>query len=258
MRKSKRPKGVVLWSGASAIDGAPIVCIAVFSSKNEKTGDMVQSFILRPDQAPTEAVQSGADASICGNCPHRGFGNGKGRSCYVNVGNSPNQVYKSWVRGIYPQYVATEHARWFEGRAFRLGAYGDPSAVPYEVWDALVRSVRGWTGYTHQWRTLDQRFSGVCMASCDSSRDRDDAVRMGWRTFRVKGADDALMPGEFACPASDEGGKRMQCIDCLACGGTRLGRLAPRAGGVVINVHGTRVHRANHTRRVMLTLSISK
>jgi hypothetical protein len=258
MRKAKirRPKGVVLYSGPSSIDGSPIVAIATFKSDNSKTGNMIQSWILRPEQKPTDTVAMGADVSICGNCPHRGFGNGKGRSCYVNVGNSPNSVWKGWVRGIYPRYDATVHARFFNGREFRLGAYGDPSAVPFEVWENVVREVQGHTGYTHQWRTLDQRFSGLCMASCDSPKDREDAVAKGWRTFRVKGAQDAIMPGEFVCPASDEGGHRVQCIDCMACGGTRMGKMSARAGGVVINVHGLKVHVANHTRRVALTISI--
>jgi hypothetical protein len=42
------PNGVILWEGASAIDGAPIVVIATGlkrGSRNGKTGAQVQTFI---------------------------------------------------------------------------------------------------------------------------------------------------------------------------------------------------------------------
>ena len=68
--------GYILWEGASLIDGAPIVVIATgFASRstNRKTGGMVQTYILRRDIDPVSAVQSGDDASICGDCPHRGI-----------------------------------------------------------------------------------------------------------------------------------------------------------------------------------------
>ena len=67
--------GVIIWEGASAIDGAPIRVIATglkTSSHNAKTGDLIQTWILRADMTPQEAVDSGADESICGGCPHRG------------------------------------------------------------------------------------------------------------------------------------------------------------------------------------------
>jgi hypothetical protein len=58
------------------IDGEPIVVIATGfkrSSANPKTGDMLQTWILRRDVAPFAAIHNGADASICGDCPLRGI-----------------------------------------------------------------------------------------------------------------------------------------------------------------------------------------
>ena len=66
--------GVVLYRGPSRLDGAPIVVVATGlqrPSENEKTGPMVQTWILRSDEHPVSAVHSGADASICGDCPLR-------------------------------------------------------------------------------------------------------------------------------------------------------------------------------------------
>ena len=91
MLKSKT-NGVVLYEGPSQIDGAPIVMIAVGllqGSTNTKTGAMVQTYILRQDMPPIEAVKTGADESICGGCTHRGDGTGKKRSCYVTLIHGP-------------------------------------------------------------------------------------------------------------------------------------------------------------------------
>ena len=41
--------GIILWEGKSELDGKPIVLIAIDHSSNSKTGDMVQTYILRSD-----------------------------------------------------------------------------------------------------------------------------------------------------------------------------------------------------------------
>ena len=58
--KSKKSnlKGVVLYNGASVLDGEPVVCIATFNSNNEKTGDMIQTRIIRSDMSPLEASKT--------------------------------------------------------------------------------------------------------------------------------------------------------------------------------------------------------
>jgi hypothetical protein len=89
----QKPNGLVLYRGPSQLDGAPIIVVATGiagASRNAKTGDLIQTWILREDISPTEAVKTGADASICGTCPHRGTiseGKNIGRSCYVTSGN---------------------------------------------------------------------------------------------------------------------------------------------------------------------------
>jgi hypothetical protein len=80
--------GFVVWEGESCLDGAPIVLIVIgFSRKstNRKTGGMLQSYILRRDVSPLEAVRIGLDPSVCGDCPHRSTASGGEGSCYVNM-----------------------------------------------------------------------------------------------------------------------------------------------------------------------------
>jgi hypothetical protein len=42
-------RGVVLYEGPSELDGKPIVVVATFNSVNDKTGNMVQTWIIRSD-----------------------------------------------------------------------------------------------------------------------------------------------------------------------------------------------------------------
>lgn len=235
----ENPNGVVLWEGRSLIDGEPVVVVATFRSENRKTGDMIQTFILLADTPPVDAAATGADVAICGSCPLRGImadGRNRDRACYVNLGQSPASVWECWDRGGYPRYDPARHRRLFLGRSLRIGAYGDATATPYDAWESVLRAVRKRrTGYTHQWRTCDQRWRGKLMASVETVLGKVEANTLGWRTFRTKLAGDARLPGEKGCPASKEEGNRKMCDGCLWCSGAEYGR-----GDIVIDAHGTR------------------
>lgn len=232
--------GVVIWEGPSAIDGAPLVVIATgikAASRNAKTGSLIQTWILRADIAPHDAIKTGEDSSICGDCPHRGVvvdGKNEKRSCYVITHQAPLSAWRCYQRGGYAKLDLDAARALFAGRNVRLGAYGDPAAVPFDVWESvLADSARG-TGYTHQWHKADSRFARYCMASADSAEQAAAAQAMGYRTFRVGTAAEKVARGEFLCPASAEAGKKLSCADCLACGGTR----APNKASVFIPAHG--------------------
>src|SRR5690606_5702489 len=123
---------------------------------------------LRLDQHPTEALRTGADRAICGACPLRGV-NGSARACYVSVAQAPSAVWRALQRGDYP---ALPGVHVFRHQLVRYGAYGDPAAVPLRIWEAIAERAAGFTGYTHQWRTADPRYSRYLMASADSPEDR--------------------------------------------------------------------------------------
>jgi hypothetical protein len=214
--------GFIFYRGPSMLDGAPIIAVATGTargSRNGKTGSEVQTWILRDDMSPVDAVKSGNDRSICGTCIHRGPNNdGSERSCYVTVFQAPLVVWKSAQRGLYPQLNEHAASLALSGKVVRLGSYGDPAAVPAHVWRALVAFTEGHTGYTHQWRTNDD-LRDLCMASCDSAFEQELAKAQGWRTFRVMRQGDRMLPREIACPASKEAGAKTNCSACKACGG---------------------------------------
>lgn len=244
-KTTKQPRGYIIYRGPSKLDGAPIVAVALTHSGNVKTGDMVQTYIIRDDMTPREAANTGADSSVCGTCPHRGTidtdsGRNVGRSCYVTLFHGPRVVDVQVRAGAYPDALSSRaRGSIARGRFVRLGTYGDPAAVPARVWQHLLMFSAGHTGYTHQWRNpAAAALRGLVMASADSVAEQRDAAADGWRTFRVATSAGKL-PGEAVCPASAEAGHKLQCHQCLACGGAD----GQRRGHIVIQAHGAgKVH----------------
>lgn len=239
--------GAILWEGASPIDGSPIVMIitglAGKASDNRKTGEMLQTWILRRDMSPVDALKSGQDRAICGDCPMRGIvdpvtGKLKGRACYVNVGQAPRGIWECYARGGYAHVSPADMGERIAGQAIRLGAYGDPGLVPLSVLQDLTRHARLWTGYTHQWRTITSAYSDLLMASAETVADRRKARGLGYRVFQVvpKGTD--LREIRAMECASTRERNPLHCADCGACAGTRNGA-TPNAVDVVITAHGT-------------------
>jgi hypothetical protein len=231
-------KSGILYQGPSLIDGAPIVVIATYSDRNPKTGLVVQTYILRADINPLEASKTGADVSICGDCRHRGIPTAdparkqaKDRTCYVNLGQGVLITYRAFLRGVYPDAQTRDARRAIgRGRMVRVGTYGDPGAVPSDVWDDLLCDAQGWTAYTHRtgWRPE------LAMQSADSLEQARALWQIGARTFRViwKGEQiDATR--EVLCPASKEAGRRTTCAACKLCAGTAT--RSPRS--VAIHAH---------------------
>jgi hypothetical protein len=215
------PQGIVLWKGKSLLDGERIMVIATGlsgKSENRKTGAMIQTYILRRDIHPILARRLGEDKSICGDCKLRECG-----ACYVNLAHGPISVFNAFHDSSYKEFESSD-IRQFIGKNVRIGSYGEPSAVPFFVWERIANVASKVNGYTHQWKTCDQRLKQYCMASVDSivgyNKEYDQARAMGWRTFRVReNENNPLLPDEFICPASTEGQAKTNCNNCGACGG---------------------------------------
>lgn len=241
---------MVVWQGVSQLDGVtPIVVLATYdtrggdsSSQNAKTGGMVQTFVLRDDVDPLEAKRLGLDEAICGTCPHRARQSGGSDACYVNVGQAPLSTWRAYKRDgtreakkARSQDSVPFDVNAFAGRKVRIGSYGDPGAVPVAVWQAIVAVAGGVTGYTHAWKTVDPAFAGFAMASADSVAEGRAARALGYRSFIVRGLDQAKPRGAIVCPASAEAGKKTVCASCLQCGGT-----SARGGrDITIVAHGS-------------------
>ena len=213
----RKPSGLILYEGPSLINGEPIIAIAnCFSrSENKKTGkNTIQTWILPRFTSPTIARNTCEDKSVCGDCKHREWS-----TCYVNLGHGPFGVFHAYHRGTYKP-LNTEFMKMFKGKVLRMGSYGDPTAIPYDIWASVAKVSKGVIGYTHQWKTCDQRFSHFCMASVDNVNEAISAKNQGWRTFRTMIEGDSLLADEYHCPAANESGHKTTCDKCSGCGGT--------------------------------------
>ena len=236
--RRKAHKSAILYSGPSLIDGSPIVAIAIIRSGNSKTGNMIQTHIIRGDISPLEASKTGQDYSICGDCKHRGTRTdnplkkqAEGRSCYVNLGQGPSQVFKAYKKGNYKPTTQQERQEIGRGRMIRLGTYGDPAAVPQSIWQDVLHASEGHTGYTHQHGSktnpANPDIYKKLMHSADTQQEALEAHAKGYRTFRViplkQWQDEgkaSLLKNEISCPASKEAGARVQCKECKLCAGS--------------------------------------
>ena len=244
----KKPTGYVIYDGPSLADGKPIVVIATVKSGNSKTGNMIQTYIIRKDIDPRLANKTGEDFSICGYCPHKGeamtpahpdYGKytlAKNRTCYVRIDQGVLIVYKAFHRGIYPiAYGHNAIAAIGAGRVVRLGTYGDPAIVPSWVWESLLSLADSWTGYSHQSGLANADFRpDLTMHSADSLDDAKLAWSKGNRTFRiVANVKDIVKGKETLCPASEEAGRRTTCDKCKLCKGNSIA-----AKSIAIPAHG--------------------
>jgi len=214
----------IIYNGPSLLDGKPIVVIATYSDRNTKTGRVLQTYIVREDISPLDASKTGEDYSICGSCKFRGTPTddpnrkqAKDRDCYVNLGQGPTIVYKTYVLGNYPMADSYEDRKSLgHGRVVRVGTYGDPAAAPAHIWDELLESCDTFLAYTHQsgWRPE------IAMQSVESHLEAHLHWQQGRRTFRVI-ADLGQLDtrNEVLCPASKEAGRRVQCNQCRLCAG---------------------------------------
>lgn len=253
MKKQPKPVSSVIYRGPSLIDAKPIVVVAIVKSKNVKTGTddegMVQTYIMPDGISPLDASKTGRDASVCGECVHRGMPTDDtarkqavGRTCYVNLGQGPTIVFKGLQRGIYPMAQTGEDvARLGAGRMVRLGTWGDPAAVPRGVWENLLLAARGHTGYTHN-ADAQPSIVDLCMVSADTVPQAQTEHSIGQRTFRVipvqawqQQAVGVLLKNEILCPASVESkAEGVTCVKCRLCTGSN-----GTGKSIAIVAHGT-------------------
>lgn len=224
---------MIVWRGRSRYTGARIFAALTghaYSrpSVNPKTGPVPQLWILSQNTPPNVAVRTGSDADVCGPCPLRPAV-ATGTACYIarRAVQAPLSVWRAW-RG-QPVAARAEVARALQGRAIRLGAYGDVAALPESTglvpW--LAGLAAGHTGYTADWRRAPW-LRQWCMASVQPEADWWHARALGWRVFRGVETRARVLPRlERYCPS-----ERVQCAQCRLCDGARQG-----APSIAIEAH---------------------
>ena len=225
----KRPNALKFYDGPSELDGSPIVGIVsglVSPSRNRKTGDLFQTWIMPRDVKPNDAVKTGDDVSVCGDCilrpilhRHKPI---EDWPCYVKTFQGPRSVWEA-TRDLPVAKLSDVVDGPNRRTGIRFGAWGDPTAIPLLEWRVLLRAMHRSIdtahspGYTHQWETCDPAWAGHVMASVHTEDDRQLAKGRGFRTFRIIGSASEVGQGEILCPNTTHG---VQCADCGLCDGS--------------------------------------
>lgn len=231
--------GAIFYENDSIVG---IITGLMSGSSNTKTGAMLQTWILVKDVNPIEAVNTGADKLVCGDCKHRGTIQpvndtkdkksysvknelktiNKGRKCYVKLFQAPYSVWKAYKNNKYPKININKLSHMLTFKQVRVGSYGDPAMIPSEVWDKLISRSLGNTGYTHQWKRCDTKNSTFNMASVDTLEEKRQANKLGYRTFRTRLASEPIEPDEVVClsdKVAREGKTLVPCSLCKMCSG---------------------------------------
>ena len=112
LSQAKNQNTVCIFDGPSLKNGVPVITLLTgfkTPSLNTKTADMLQSFIVLRDVSPTDAIASGQDEAVCGDCSLRPIVAKFLKlnstiseaivSCYVNVGRSVQAAWNSYKAG---------------------------------------------------------------------------------------------------------------------------------------------------------------
>ena len=219
---------------------------------NSKTGNIPTGYI-------GGTVEEAWDTCNATGCPllHNG-------QCYAWNG-TPHLVMIRMTRHDMSYYPSLEEALPYaspDAEWVRLGALGDPFGIALERIRTMRRVLstygfRGILGYTHAWRNA-KHLIGQLMASCDSLKEADEAIDMGWRATAVlpmraprKGVFTPKGRRVVGCPAQTH--DNVTCNSCGLCDGSRK-----LAKPIVIGFydHGPKARAAKYRDRDQLLLPL--
>lgn len=228
----KKPNlnGVILGTYKSAFNDQLVDLIALFRG-NEKIGsDFIQLSILPSDLSAEISTKEKGRFSICGNCPHHLI-----NSCYA-YDQGLFVMRSEHKKGKYKRMAMAEFLSIAKNSNVRFGRFGDLSLIPFDVVNEIAKVVKGFTGYTNQWRSsfYDPRFNDLFMLSTIGQKDTDKALQKfpDSRVFIVARSDSKqVQKGAMSCPSS----RGFTCDECLLCDGktAKVG-----AVNIQINAHG--------------------
>ena len=235
---------VVLYKGISQLDKTTPIMVVLSGytkdSTNTKTGPLAQLYILSVDTVPMEAYKT-ASKAVCGTCKYNG-----NNGCYVRWSHLKSLWNSARKQNAIDHKLTRELLK---GLRVRVGAAGDPLAVPADFWKDILSSCESYTGYTHQWREpFAKQYKGMFMASVDNERENKEARSKGWNTFFVT---DGEEPPEKSvqCLATipdktDINGLPMSCASCMLCNGKGTKTVTAPLHGASNTMHKARKARA--------------
>jgi len=201
-------------------------------SQNSKIGQgaIIQTYHFSIAQVISNNLK--LDSKNCKDCRFSfNQNNGVSGGCYTHKGmqlmglkSMLKRLHKQLLNGLIKEFSFVSFDEYLKGikeykfDLVRFGAYGEPSLLDINVMKDLINYTnvgRRFTGYTHQWHAIDERYSKFLMASTHSNIEAAIAKDKGYRSFIV-GSD----AKGVNCPASKESKANSSCIKCAMCSGT--------------------------------------
>ena len=179
-------------------------------------------------QATTMRDFFSQDKPVCGDCPFAVNNGAKLTACYTHK-LMQYSGFLSSLRSIAKAYesfdaipelteeIAKQILGGAQGRYVRFGSYGEPSLIPIDLVENIVKVAKSHTGYTHQWKRKPE-YAPYFMASVHTSEQEREAHASGWRSFV---ASKEVIKGLVNCPASNEQGFKSNCSKCGLCSGAQ-------------------------------------
>jgi hypothetical protein len=163
---------------------------------------------------PTDAVKTGQDKAICGNCTLRKSNTQEKLNCYVNDGFGPNAIFKAIERNS----IKTDTSKIKIAKIQRHGSKGDAACLSKEENMTILKLAKKTLNYTHAWSDKKQNYlKQFSMASVHSKEEAIEAQKLGFKTFRILDtACEKLLPNEIVCYNFTKG---IQCVKCQICCG---------------------------------------
>jgi len=281
-----KESGRTIWAGPSQLTGEQIKVVIsgyVLPSENTKMGFGEEDLSKHEQYIQIWILNDGDEfqpmhRSICGDCSHRTY-KGESRlflwdvletslrfSLVARVASALDLIaYKEDVKGAcYVQWKKGPMAAWkasnrnkpislqaasaiCSDRLVRLGAAGDPAAVPLKVWKELLgidgagnMTAKSITAYTHMWNRPEfQDYKLICMASADSAMEKELARSMGWSTFTVRASPPDDDDRSTLCLNAVQD-VHLSCAECRKCDGL-LSRSKP--ADIWVPLHGALANR---------------
>jgi|11BtaG_2_1085332.scaffolds.fasta_scaffold00428_3 hypothetical protein len=218
----KYKETLVLYKGISLLDNETPIMVVMSGftkdSSNQKTGPLVQLYILPIHDSPKDTYFSGSK-SVCGDCKYNG-----NNGCYVRWSHLSATWKSAKSQAAIPMTLSKE---FLSGLRVRVGAAGDPAAVHAHVWHELLSTCDNYTGYTHQWdKPKYQNLKDLFLASVDNARENEKAHALGWSTFFVTDNEEEAQEEGVRCLASagntDNHGLPTTCATCMLCNGKSI------------------------------------
>lgn len=225
--------------------GDVIHCIDIKPSATPKLAQkgeiILQTYHFSIDQVNEGSLKN--DSKVCFDCKFSYNANGgKSGGCYTHANGSlawgliakVKSLKKRLDKGLIPEGTEgvmeqiTSVTKKVKISFARMGTYGEPTLLPFELLEQIRPLVGKVSGYTHQWhKPENKQYAKYLMASTHNIFDVKLAEGLGFRSYNASEVEGAIL-----CPSAPTIAKEKQ-VSCAKCGLCEGGKKAKNIYNVI-------------------------